>query len=73
MMKAILEFDFNDAEDRENYRMTSKAANLCNALFEIMGYLRHKRKYSEEQTFDIDEIEDAFVDICEKHDVVELL
>ena len=44
-MKAILEFDLNEADDMIEHKRCIKALDICLAIWEMDQYLRTKTKY----------------------------
>lgn len=50
MAKAILEFDLNEPEDRNEHERMMKSLDLCLALWDIDQYLRSQTKYNDNLT-----------------------
>jgi len=50
MAKAILEFDLNEPEDRNEHERMLKSLDLCLALWDMDQYLRSQTKYNESLT-----------------------
>jgi hypothetical protein len=50
MAKAILEFDLNETEDRNEHERMLKSLDLCLALWDMDQYLRSQTKYNESLT-----------------------
>jgi hypothetical protein len=73
-MKAILEFDLLDPEDRIEHQRMLKSTDLQVALWDISQVLRSKVKYApddiSEDTFKAyEEIQEMFYDIINEHKI----
>jgi len=49
MAKAILEFDLNDIDDRVSHKISVKALDMLNSLWEFDKHLRSEIKYNSER------------------------
>lgn len=52
-MKAIIEYDLNDRDERMAHLRAIKSMNMANALFEIKYNLRTKLKYELDDIADV--------------------
>ena len=65
-MKAIIEFDLDNQEDKMAYKRANSSLDMTLVLWEITHNLRHKI----ENDFDIDKVFYEIYDLMEKHNVV---
>jgi hypothetical protein len=56
-MKAILEFDLSDIDERATHLRAIKADKAYAALWHITQLLREKRKYHADEPIDIEKLE----------------
>jgi len=73
-MKAILEFDLQDLEDRIEHQRMLKAKDMSIALWDMSQELRKKVKYapddlSEDTYKTYEEIQDIFYGILNQHNI----
>lgn len=73
-MKAILEFDLQDLEDRIEHQRMLKAKDMSIALWDMSQELRKKVKYapddlSEDTYKAYEEIQDIFYGILNQHNI----
>lgn len=73
-MKAILEFDLLDPEDRIEHQRMLKSTDMQVALWDISQRLRSKIKYApddmSEDTYKVyEEIQDVFYEIINKYNI----
>jgi hypothetical protein len=72
MAKAVLEFDLNDRDDEERFKLCSKVIDICLVVWDTEQMLREYWKYKEDKlTGDqykiVEEIRDEFYNIMERH------
>ena len=65
-MKATIEFDLNNHEDKMAYKRANSSLDMAIVLWEITHNLRHKL----ENDSDIDKVFYEIYDLMEKHNVV---
>jgi hypothetical protein len=65
-MKAIIEFDLDNQEDKMAYKRANSSLDMTLVLWEITHNLRHKL----ENDSDIDKVFYEIYDLMEKHNVV---
>jgi hypothetical protein len=65
-MKATIEFDLNNQEDKMAYKRANKSLDMTLVLLEITHNLRHKL----ENDSDIDKVFYEIYDLMEKHNIV---
>ena len=65
-MKATIEFDLNNQEDKMAYKRANSSLDMTLVLWEITHNLRHKL----ENDSDIDKVFYEIYDLMEKHNVV---
>ena len=53
-MKAILEFNLEDPDDRDSHKHALKGSTYYHAIWELDQVLRSKDKYTDETTVDIE-------------------
>lgn len=46
-MKAIIEFNLDDPEDKQSYKLHNKASDLWRTLDELSQWIRQKYKYED--------------------------
>jgi hypothetical protein len=73
-MKAVLEFDLQDIEDRIEHQRMLKAKDMSIALWDMSQELRKKVKYapddlSEDTYKAYEEIQDIFYGILNQHNI----
>ena len=73
-MKAVLEFDLQDLEDRIEHQRMLKAKDMSIALWDMSQELRKKVKYatddlSEDTYKAYEEIQDIFYGILNQHNI----
>ena len=73
-MKAVLEFDLQDLEDRIEHQRMLKAKDMSIALWDMSQELRKKVKYapddlSEDTYKAYEEIQDIFYEIINQHNI----
>ena len=73
-MKAILEFDLQDEDDRIEHQMMLKSKDMTIALWDMSQELRKKVKYapddlSEDAYKAYEEIQEIFYDILNQHNI----
>jgi len=73
-MKAILEFDLQDEDDRIEHQMMLKSKDMTIALWDMSQELRKKVKYapddlSEDTYKAYEEIQEIFYDILNQHNI----
>lgn len=74
MAKAILEFDLNEPEDRDEHSRMIKSLDLVIALWEIDQYLRSQTKYAPDTMSDevydaLDKARSEFYRILNEHNI----
>ena len=52
-MKAILEFDLNESDDKVAHKRAVKALDLCLVLWDMDQYLRSQTKYAPDDMPDV--------------------
>ena len=65
-MKAILEFNLNDPEDKEDHLRCVKSSHMINALWDIDQYLRTGIKFNEK---DWQEVRDELCNIMDGYGI----
>ena len=73
-MKAVLEFDLQDIEDRIEHQRMLKAKDMSIALWDMSQELRKKVKYAPDDLSDdtyraYGEIQEMFYDIINQHKI----
>ena len=68
-MKAILEFDLTDKDDREEHLRCVKSLDMALAIGDIVEYARSKAKYSGETAIEIEEVRDEIQNILYRRDI----
>jgi hypothetical protein len=58
-MKAILEFDLLDNDDKQTFEEMTQAKDVLSFIFDWENQLRYWRKYSDKEP-DFDEIDDKY-------------
>jgi len=74
MPKAILEFDLNEPDDREEHKRMLKSLDIMLVLWDIDNYLRSQLKYNEDGLTDqqyevLEKARSEFYDILNKRGV----
>ncbi len=74
MAKAILEFDLNEPDDREEHKRMLKSLDIMLVLWDYDNYLRGQLKYNEDGLTDqqyevLEKARSEFYDILNKHGV----
>lgn len=59
-MKATIEFDLNDPDERRQHAQYLSAPKMAAALYDFAQKIRDKRKYSEQDTWEIVDVSEAF-------------
>jgi hypothetical protein len=70
-MKAILEFDLNEPDDREDHKRAVKVNGLYVAIWEFDQYLRTQIKYTEQtqEVYDkLDEVRETLHNKLAEHE-----
>ena len=65
-MKAILEFDLNEPDEREEHLRCVRALDLCLVLWDFDQILRSEIKYNDK---DWQEVRDKLTEIMDEHGV----
>lgn len=73
-MKAILEFDLDEPQDKEAHKRAVKALDMAMALWDIEQYLRSQTKYAPddmpEAAYDaLNKARQEFYDIMQQHNI----
>lgn len=72
-MKAILEFDLSDPDDRREHLLCIKANDMSIALWDIEAFFREELKYNEKLTEDqckiIERIHKDILTIIDDHEI----
>ena len=72
-MKAILEFNLDEPEDKEAHLRAIKSLDMMMALWDIEQYFRAQIKYNENLTEDaydaLDKARQEFYDIMQRHNI----
>ena len=59
-MKAKIEFDLSDEDDKYRHDRMLKAVDMHLALIDIADFIRSKVKYTEEESISLDELNGMF-------------
>lgn len=59
-MKALLEFDLSDPDDQRRHAQYINAPKMASALWDFAQKIREKRKYSEQDTWEILDVSEVF-------------
>lgn len=72
-MKAILKFDLNDPDDKEEYRIVRRAYDMYRAIDEIREFLRSQYKYGDNNSITYSNMLDKFWEILKSWDLTEVI
>jgi len=68
-MKAILEFDLSDEDDKVSYENCINANNMAIFIFELRHNFWRKWKHGEDD-FTLDNYKDSLYELMQNHDVL---
>lgn len=75
-MKAILEFNLDDFDDTEKYKLYNQAKDMYLAIWDFQQFLRNMEKHNDmtEKEYEIfEKLNDKFYEVLDNYNVDEVL